>query len=89
MIFWIFIIIALMNDLDYSRILQPHNGFGGLWSDYADSTCNYTFLNSVSIQILDKYKVSCPLCSDSRGATNLRMKCSDGEEFEGYTRVNR
>ena len=72
-----------------SRLLRPHNGFGGIWSDYADSTCNKTFLNSVSIQILDKYKVSCPLCSDSRGATNLRMICSDGAKFEGYTRVDR
>ena len=71
------------------RLLRPHNGFGGTWSDYFNSTCNGNFLNGVAIQILDKYKVSCPLCSDSRGATNLRMMCSDGNQFEGYTDIDR
>ena len=67
------------------RLIRPHNGHDGIWSDYLDATCNGTFMKGVAIEILEKYKISCPSCSDSRGATNLKMICSDGEEFEGKT----
>ena len=71
------------------RHIRPHSGYDGTWSDYLDATCNGTFFHGVAIEILEKYTISCPSCSDSRGATNLKMICRDGEEFEGKTNDRR
>ena len=83
----IFNIRIIFNNL--YRNIRPHSGYAGSWSDYLDATCNGTFFHGVAIEILEKYTISCPSCSDSRGATNLKMICSDGVEFEGKTNDRR
>ena len=59
------------------RILSPHDGHYGDWSDFAYASCKGTFFNGVEIEIYPKG------ASDERGATNLRMFCGDGLKMEG------
>ena len=61
-------------------ILQPHDGHSGTWSQFSDTSCTKNFLSGVAIEIYGKGGTF----SDARGATNLKMVCSDGSVFERY-----
>ena len=59
-------------------VLKPHDGYDGDWSQFSNTTCT-SFIKGVSIEIFEEGG----LFSDARGATNLKVVCSDGTFFEG------
>ena len=67
----------LFNLFDFS-ILQPHHGFAGKYTSFSDTTCTSRFIHGVTMEIYEKGGVF----SDERGATNLKMYCSDGTRLE-------
>ena len=62
----------------YFSILNPHHGFAGKYTRFSDTTCTSTFIHGVAIEIYPKGGI----LSDQRGATNLKMYCSDGTRLE-------
>ena len=65
-----------VNSFHYS-ILSPHHGFAGKYTRFTDTTCPGTFIHGVAIE---NYEGG--MLSDERGATNLKMYCSDGTKLE-------
>ena len=61
------------------RILKPHEGFWGTWSDF--SNCTEGFINGAELETYPKGNSGSTW--DDRSATNLRMFCSNGETLEG------
>ena len=59
-------------------VLKPHDGYDGDWSQFSNTTCK-SFIKGVSIEIFGKGG----LFSDARGATNLKVVCSDGTVLRG------
>ena len=56
------------------RTLNPHHGFAGHYTKFSDTSCKKGFLNGVAIEIFTGGVVS-----DERGATNVKMSCTNGD----------
>ena len=71
--------------------MLPHAGHAGEWSDFSDTTCNGSFIHGVAIETFPEESGSgrSKFFPDNRGATNLKMACSDGLEFEGTSNDKR
>ena len=54
-------------------------GIWGSWSEFTDTSCNGNFIVGANIEFYN----SGGGFDDRRGATNLRMFCSDGKVREG------
>ena len=64
----------------FSSILKPHNGHSGDWSQFSMTSCNNDFINGAAIEIYPKGGTFV----DERGATNLKMTCTNGKLMEIY-----
>ena len=56
------------------RILNPHHGFAGHYTKFSDTSCKKGLLNGVAIEIFAGGVVA-----DERGATNVKMSCTNGD----------
>ena len=75
-------VLSFVNSIAYyiSSILKPHNGHSGDWTQFSMTSCQNDFINGVAIEIYPKGGTF----SDARGATNLKMTCTNGKKMEIY-----
>ena len=62
----------------FIRLLKPHDGHAGGWTQFSETSCKNNFINGVAIEIFPKGGTF----SDARGATNLKMICTNGKTME-------
>lgn len=68
------------------RNIRPHTGLEGDWTSYTDTTCDTgaekTFITGVAIKTDHKQDTKIKtVFEDDRGATDLKMMCSNGREL--------